>query len=294
MEENIQKSDSQDDDRELRRAFQYAANRDRYDQLAELGRQLMHDQNIRHAMVRRLLPWAAAAGTALFCLGFWLGRLAAGSWALDTVPPGQQQIPTAAKLDSFVFYAPSGDKFIVRPSVDNLPGTQAKLEFFDSQGHLKGYFFKNDTLPFLKILQQPNPTTSRQRTTPTVDSTLQDSTKKATIMVADLNNKDYFLNSMLPARRIRVAGAQKKIEPLSDIQVKAINKPDMRCVFYGDRIRLSVPSEMVEGQPVEVLELQGAGTEDGFYLRIGKQFFRLEKSGYSFDLIAIPKPKAFD
>ena len=168
-----------------------------------------------------------------------------------------------------------------------------------------GDFYQNDTLYFLKINPQSKPASppgasirqdssgnvdNSQKLAPAVAATKISSSEK----VAEQNNNKQFLNSTLPAHRIRVAGEQKTLEPLLAVQVNAFDEPAMRCVFYGERIRLSVPAEMVEGQPVEILELQGAGTEDGFYLRIGKQFFRLEKSGYPFELIAIPKPTAFE
>lgn len=303
MEENIQTPDPQDEDRELRHAFQYAANRDRYDQLAEFGRQLLRDQNIRRTTIRKWLPWVAAGGVALFCLGFWLGRNASGKKKQELEQAVQQQIHVAAEMEPFVFSVTSGEKLVVRMSSGDPSATQPKLEVFSPQGELMGDFYQNDTVHFLKVEQQPVPRQKTQNnkkdlspkpSPPVVVKSDSTSHEKPKILVADPNNKGRFLASTLPVHRVKVAGEQKTIEPLPAVRVNAFDDPAMRCVFYEDRIRLSVPAKLIEGQFLEILELRGAGAEDGYYLRIGNQFFPLEKSGFSFVLNAVPKPKAFD
>lgn len=299
MEENIQIPDPQDDDRELRRAFQYAANRDRYDQLAELGRQLLHDQEIRRATVRRWLPWAVGGGAALFCLGFWLGRQLSGDTKSDTEQTGQEQIPAATQPDSFAYYVPSGEKFVVRMPADGSPGVQAKLEIFTPQGRSMGEYHQNDTLRPLIFKQESKPsgngkTGELQESDPPIAATPFKQKNAPSDIVAGPKDKDGYLDSTLSARRIRVAGTKKTIEPLPAVQVKAFDKPAMDCVFFGDRILFYAPAKMVEGQPIEIIELRGAGTADGFYLRIGSQYFPLKTDGNVFDLKPVPKPTALD
>lgn len=307
MEENIQMPDSQGEGSELRDAFQYMANHDRHDQLAKLGRQLLHDQNISRTTVRRWLPWAAMVGVAMFSMGFWIGWKAPGGRKSEIVLPEQQQIQAAIKPDSFVFYAPSGEKFLVHMSTGNQSETQPIIEFFDTQGRLMNNYYQNDTLPILEIKLPLRPTidpsTSRPLKRPSSANPSPPVAEKPsraenylsdTIRVADPKNKERSLNNLLSARRIRVVGLQKTIEPLPAVQVNVYNEPIMRCVFYGDRIRLNMPAKMVEGQPVEIIELQGAGSEDGFYLRIGNQFFLLKNDGHVFDLKPASKPNAFD
>lgn len=92
--------------------------------------------------------------------------------------------------------------------------------------------------------------------------------------------------TQLPARRVLAAAGQKTSEePLPAMPFKIYTDTAMQCVFLGSELRLFVPPDFAEGQPVEIVQLRGAGAADGYYLKVGTQIYPMKNDrGHPFRL----------
>jgi hypothetical protein len=218
--------------------------------------------------------------TLFFVTGITAGLLLGYLYFKPVEPPPSpnEKVVEPSQPELVVFYGASGERFVFRMT-ENDSIFEPKIELYDATGKLIKVFSRNDTLP-VQIKRQRKLIPSEAGSPKNPNKPVAKNDKPVlTLEHNSATPQNIPLADMLPVRRVLVLDGQKSGEDqLPSIQLMVYTDTVTQYAFFVDKIRLFIPDSFAEGQSAEIVELQGAGSFDGYYLKMGNRVYHLKNT----------------